>query len=490
MIKTSTFVEVKNPTTLEKILTSPQNKSLALSFLNAFVGLDIKDMTVNAYPKAPFVIKGAFSDAIEIILHDASNVRHLIHFNFLEMQLGLSQADISFYKTTWLQLKQDSENESFRYFNCHNIQQIYFFDFNISDDSAYKTVKSYNFEDPDFTLQFKCFELLKFDKTPHDFNTERDNWLYLFKHGTEAVFQLPSSNFKNYLINALDLQNWEAHDVKTYEQRAQHRDERPQKTLNYYLENNVSLDKNFMETPAKNCTFNWLLLEFQLTLLPKNKVQAEELDISPLQADLAKNVFTLFRQWTTNCKNKHPDLDLTIITEQVLIQDLENALRKSIIALFNNETFYKQKQSLSFAQSFVLGHIEGKLGIHWYTEYIIKTKKEYKTMMALKAVSNYLTSEDIMRLEIEEIYEEMLKTTVNLSNISVEVPKISLKKGDGISSENDDEQSNVQTVLNNLAHEYSLKMQSIRVENFEIEVSKVIEKEALKACILLNWGLF
>jgi hypothetical protein len=490
MIKTSTFVEVKNPTTLEKILTLPQNKSLALLFLNAFLGIDIKDMTINAYPKSPFVVKGAFSDIVEIILHDSTNTRHLIHFNFLEMQLGLTQADISLYKTTWAQLKQDIETESFRYFNCHNIQQIYFFSFNISEDSTYKTVKYYEFENPDFTLQFKCFELLKFNKILTDLTTEQDKWLYLFKHGSEAVFHLPSSNFKNAVLNALDLENWQADDVKTYEQRAQYRDERPQKTLKYYLDNNVVLDKYFIEIPSQNCTFNWLLLEFQLELLPKYKVNAEDLDISPLQADLAKNVFTLFRQWTTNCKKKHPDLDLTIITEQVLIQNLENTVRKSIIALFNNETFYKQKQSLTFAQSFVLGHIEGKLGIHWYTEYIIKTKKEYKSMMALKAVSNYLTTEDIVRLEIEEIYEEMLKAKVNLSNISVEVPKISLKKGEGISSEEDEIQSNVQTVLNNLAHEYSLKMQSIRVENFDIEVSKVMDKEALKACILLNWALF
>jgi hypothetical protein len=173
-----------------------------------------------------------------------------------------------------------------------------------------------------------------------------------------------------------------------------------------------------------------------------------------------------------------------------LIQDFSKELRQSIIELFDDETFYKRNMSQSYAQNFILGYIEGSLRVHWYMEYVIKSKEAFKTVMALKALSHFLTIEDVMRIQVERIYEEIIKSKVNLSNITFDIPKMDLKTESGLTIEAHKSKSNVQTVLNNLANEYILKIQKIKVEHFEMDVEDVIDESTIKEFIRLNWDLF
>jgi hypothetical protein len=487
---TNPIADFNNPVTLEKILTRPQSKALALSFLTCFLDIDIKDFGVSTLSSAPFVVKGAFSDYIEVIIEDTADKRHLVHFAFLDMHLGITNATIEFYDTNWERLKYQIESESYRYRDCRSIQQIYFSKFSISENTPYETIKTYSFEQPDYLLQFKFYELPKFDPSVSDIASEKEGWLYLFKNGSDMLHQLTRSNFTDKVTKALDLQKWTAADRNWYNERAKYRIERPKKMLERYLENEQMLDESFLEKPTQNGVWNWHFLEWQLGLLPQNKARPKDINITPLQADLGKFVFTLFRRWTANCKKKHPEIDLTIINEQVLIQDFSKELRQSFIALFDDETFYKRNMSQSYARNFVLGYIEGSLRVHWYMEYVIKSKEAFKTVMALKALSHFLTIEDVMRIQVERIYEEVIKSKVNLSNITFDIPKIDLKTEAGLTIETHTSKSNVQTVLNNLANEYTLKIQKMKVEHFEMDVEDVIEDSIINEFIKLNWGLF
>ena len=114
-----------------------------------------------------------------------------------------------------------------------------------------------------------------------------------------------------------------------------------------------------------------------------------------------------------------------------------------------------------------MGHFEGALGVHWYMEYVIKTKDIFKTTMALRSLSLYLQIEDVMRLKVERIYQEVMREKVNLSNPNLDIQKNDLAPRKGEITETNNSNSVVQTALANLVNEYIEKISQIEIENFD-----------------------
>jgi hypothetical protein len=233
-------------------------------------------------------------------------------------------------------------------------------------------------------------------------------------------------------------------------------------------------------------------LEKQLGQIPR-KVQPNEVNISHFEHNLSKLTFDLFRKWTKTAQEKYPDKDFTIVDERPLLKDVEQQIRESTIALFNDDDLYQTKPTGAVGVSmvnFFRWHIEGCLGRHWFTEYIYKTTDEYKTTMALRSLSIYLDLEDVMRIQLDHIYAEVMKEKVNLSNPNLDIKKYDLKALDGRVVEPNDAQSTVQTVIRNLLNDQIKKIFSIKAEDMALDVSDFITAQTAQTHIKANWSLF
>ena len=111
--------------------------------------------------------------------------------------------------------------------------------------------------------------------------------------------------------------------------------------------------------------------------------------------------------------------------------------------------------------------------------------------MALRSLKIFLDLEDVMRIKLEDIYSEVMKDKVNLSNLDISISKIDLKSNnsDRIIEANE-ATTNVQTVIVNLTNEYIQKVSKIQVENFNLNVSEHIENSIVTMFIESNWALF
>jgi hypothetical protein len=484
------YASFKNKTTIGKILGNMEYEVLILSFLKNFLDIDLKTYSTSELSDAIFITKGAFSNDFQILGTDNNGIKQLINIRFLEMHPGLTNAYMDASNGRWDSLKRHTQSNGFIHSNCQVIREICFFYFNFSETNNYHTFKKYNFDELPKTIQFDCFELHKFNKKESELNNELDIWLFAIKNGGQSIQNLENSNFTKILKKALNRKYWDKRANENYERYEAYNKERSDSMLKRYKEFNYNLNEKYINEPTKNAELNWVYLEKQMDILPKNKVKKSQINITSLKSILPKLAFDLFRKWTIVCQKKYPHIDLTIINEQVLIKDIEDIVRKSIIALFNDNDFYFKNMSKSYALNFILGYIEGSIGAHWYMEYIIKTKNEYKTTVALQSLNIYLQTEDVMRLQLEHIYQEIMKNKVNLLNPDLDIAKIDLKSEYGKIIEPNNATTVIQTVLTNLTNEYIAKISKIEVENFELGISDFIDEDKIRIFIEENWQLF
>ena len=485
------YTGFKNKSVLYKVLTHPAYQLLASSFYETFLGMPLANTEVDAYADMTFVTKGAFSDILEIIGKDASGAKQLVRVRFVEMHPGLTSGYFDVTKHRWRDLKMHIQEKNFRYSYCQTIREVCFFYFNFSSNTDFFSVRKYDFKKLPSTVQFDSYELAKFkaDSSNQEI-MERILWLDFFKNGLKSVIEIPETPLVQQLRNVFNTDNWDKEEREDYKDYQKHQAKRYLTMIERYRESGVELDEKYLDKPATDAEWNWLILEKQLGQLPKNNVKVSDIDLSPLEAHLHKLAFDLFRKWTKKCLERHPDLDLTIVDEQILIKDVQQHMCESLISLFDNDTFYQRNMSKDYAITFLLGHFEGALGVHWYMEYVIKTKDIFKTTMALQSLSVYLQTEDVMRLQVERIYQEVMRGKVNLSNPNLDIQKIDLTSSKGEIIETNNSNSVVQTALMNLVNEYINKISKIEIENFDLTVSDFIDEKKVKKYIDTNWHLF
>jgi hypothetical protein len=411
-------------TIVYKILTDPQYTLLAKSFYQTFLGIELVEAEVDAYADTLFISKGAFSDDLEIIGKDTLGVKHVIHIRFIEIHPGLTSGHFEMHYYKWRDFTQYAQNKGYRYSYCQIVRELCFFSFDILPYANSSTVITYDFAELPKVVQFDCYEL---GKTPADKAvSDTDIWLQMFKHGIQSMSQPSESPLIEGLNKAFNTQNWTKKEQDYYKDRQKWIVERNQTMLARYKDSNFHLDDHYLKNPAKVANWGWHILERQWDKLPKNSVKPATINKQPLQTDIPKLAFDLFRKWSNICRVKHPHLDLTIINEQILIKDVTQQVANSVIAVFNTDTFYWNNMSKSYAVAYFLGHFEGALNQHWYLEYVIKTMDTFKTAMALQSLNLYLQSEEVMRLKVEHIYQEVMKGKVNLANPQLEIQKIDL----------------------------------------------------------------
>ena len=477
---------IRNATTLGKIFGEPEFEPLAASFFDTFLGFCFQKVSFSYLRATPFLVcKGCFDDDLEIIGVDCSGNKHLVHLHFLEIHAGLTDGYFEIPPDKWRDLKYHTQNESFGYFGCQSVRHICFFSFNFSAEASYFSSRKYSFDHKPYLIQFDCYEL-------HKYNNEQNVWLDVIKNGPESLKNKDKSPLTTLFQKLFTLKKWNEDDKRWYESRQKYLLTRRAETIERYRANKYLLDERFLETSATSVTWNWNFLEKQLGQIPR-KVQPEEIDMSHFEANLSKLTFDLFRKWTKTAQEKYPDKDFTIVDERPLLKDVEQQIRESTIALFDDDNLLYKNNTKTIDNSvidFFRWHIEGCLGRRWFTEYIYKTTDEYKTIMALRSLSIYLDLEDVMRIRLDHIYTEVMKEKVNLSSPNLDVKKYDLKASDGKVVEPNEAQSTVQTVIQNLLNNQIKKMFDIKADDMNLNVSDFITAQTAQAHIKANWRLF
>lgn len=123
-------------------------------------------------------------------------------------------------------------------------------------------------------------------------------------------------------------------------------------------------------------------------------------------------------------------------------------------------------------------------------EYIVKTRDEYKTAMALRSLEMFLKTEDVMRIQVERIYQEVTKDKVNLSNPNLAITNINLLSKKGEIIQTNESLNVIQTALNNLINKHIQDISDIKIENFDLNIREILDENKVKNFIDENWNLF
>jgi hypothetical protein len=98
--------------------------------------------------------------------------------------------------------------------------------------------------------------------------------------------------------------------------------------------------------------------------------------------------FDIFRAWTQKASRYYPELDFTILDENVLVHDLEETILQGIKSL-NEKPGKKKKRKekgFEYEYGFMIGFIRGSLDVKWIHDYIHKNSTKYRNFTACKAI--------------------------------------------------------------------------------------------------------
>jgi hypothetical protein len=469
------YASARNIATFEKLFKDPAFKALAHEMLEAFLPFKIASFECDQWYSHRYIHGvGTFHDDVRIEMVDVEGKERLLEFSLLQMRPG----------NTRCLFKADERYEGLQVKEFKNygrrIEELCFLQFAIDDSTTCHFQKHYTFNESPYELRFNCFQLPKFDLAEEQLRTERDYWLYWLRHDCiPKVWEVQ-------LRPLLDWKNWDKDWQDTYKRREDWFEERRQKELN----EEKNLDDRFLEKPAAQAHWHWLYLEKQIGVLPKRMVKPEAIDLKGFEAALSQYAFPLFRQWTRNCKMKHQALDLHIENEQVLVNDVAQVIRQAIIDLFDYDRYYLSGCRQEDAAIYLSGFIQGGLGRHWYMEYVIKQSQEFKICMALRSLSTWMSLEDVASLQIDDIYDKVLRGKVNLANLNTEIKGEDLLSEKGKVIETNEGRGKVHVVVENLLHDYIKKISAIEMELFVGDISAIIPNTVLEKWVSRNCAKF
>ena len=155
----------------------------------------------------------------------------------------------------------------------------------------------------------------------------------------------------------------------------------------------------------------------------------------------------MFRDWNAKAM---PNQKIHIQNEQLLLEDLKEAIQSAIIAIKKEELNGKPP---GWDIGFIIGFVSGSLGVHWYNEYIARNSEQYKILSAMKALSSYFEIKDTALLRVEKLYEHFLKADSNLIIEDTKVDKRLFSDDESKYNsliENTTYKGSVNTILNNI----------------------------------------
>jgi hypothetical protein len=225
--------------------------------------------------------------------------------------------------------------------------------------------------------------------------------------------------------------------------------------------------------------------------MKSTKINASQIDLTIFEEEIIKLSFDLFRDWTKSVQFKHK-FDLTIVSEQLLVEDVKNTLKGAFADLFSHEKYIEEKENPRYLNrgwsvGYILGRVKGFLLVHWYQNYITPHTEFYKRFIAIRSVAEYLKFDKLTEINIDRIYEDILKEKQNLANIDVETRKINFEiRKNKITTSTSEDKGKVVALFENLAIEMALKMPENRDDSIQLDIEKHLDDKVLKRMMRHN----
>ena len=137
--------------------------------------------------------------------------------------------------------------------------------------------------------------------------------------------------------------------------------------------------------------------------------------MTPTHKIIQRVAFDLFRDWTKAATEKYPDMDFTIKDETELVNDTKDAISEALKTLFLSEKD-EDRQNMSWCIGYVKGFIKGNLRAKWFSDYVLTQTDNYRYMMAIKSILEYVRVDSDLSWRLDNIHRELLKLT-NLEQI-------------------------------------------------------------------------
>jgi len=131
---------------------------------------------------------------------------------------------------------------------------------------------------------------------------------------------------------------------------------------------------------------------------------------------IQRATFDMFRSWTKVAAEKYPNMDFTINDETELVNDAKEAVSDALKNLFLPEKEEK-RQNAQWCIGYVEGYMLGCLSVKWHSDYIFTQTDNYRYMMALQSILEYVKVDSNLSWRLDNINKALLKQT-NLEQIN------------------------------------------------------------------------
>jgi|GEM_PF-6741469 len=133
-----------------------------------------------------------------------------------------------------------------------------------------------------------------------------------------------------------------------------------------------------------------------------------------------QKIFPLFRDWIKKARDRYPDLNVKIDNFDLLKQDLENSIKKTIEAT-NREDKFEKRETIGFEYEFICHYIQGNLNVGWHNEYIHKQNNNYKLFTAISVLDRFQKFDDLLKIRLAHLYLAYYKSQINLEGIDTTI---------------------------------------------------------------------
>ena len=417
-----------------------------------------------------FTVRGASAYPYVFMLDckDQHYKKQYIEIHFHYMQYGL--IDVSFESLYEFGYRLDSKHPDVI---DYDVFVINVFDFSITNLETYFERVTYQNPVSDSNIELIFIDLPKFQKALSDCSSS-DIWIYLLKNGVTKSLATEVKEIDHLIQTVFDM-TFQEKISEPYQKFYQDLEEFQQRMLKKYGAEKLSLLEEFTETPAKKAFLNVLLFEHKIKAYPYRKLEEKDVNVSAIEDDTHKIVFSSFRQWMRLAKEHYPDKDFTVIDEQKIVNSFVSAAKSAIYILFTDTSFLRQGLlKLKDRQQVLLGLINARVSLYWYFQYIKRTEKDYQAYVALEVIKNYFDNELSRKIAINDDFWRMLSENINLYRVE--------------ESSTDNEAIN--DILTDISNTYLKKFLQVEQLNITIDIGNDISNAQLEQLILDNLEIF
>lgn len=315
-----------------------------------------------------------------------------------------------------------------------------------------------------------------------------DQWMYAFKDSS-SFLNLPAQITEEQLIKAIEFpetKEWDAIDIGSYQRNVDEWEDRNARILRLYREVGSVLLDEYLNHPATKVQMSLVPIQNQLLYREPRKISLDSLS----EGDLQGFAFQAFRTWSKNAKAEYPAYDFYLKDERVIVSDFRSALKQGLDSLFSSDRFYSRFPK-GWDIGYVLGYIEGNLMVGWRSEYIQKQSNDYKMLMALKVLRDYLPFNDTAKIHLKTLYKDFVESDVNLTEPNLLIqPESLVFQGETLSGKKFEEEEALLIALDNLANAQVLKMaKDANAKEIRLSLSSIISSSVIRQLIDTNMRL-